>query len=75
MRSIVLESKECAKALNELARHQAIVRLEQEILFDMHVCEVEGWDKMEFIEMLRDLINGLGEQGMKEQETYREALE
>ena len=52
--------RQTARALNDLARHQAIARLEAEILFDMRVCEIEGWDRMEFINMLRELLNNLG---------------
>ena len=37
-----------------------IVKLEADILADMMVCEIEGWDKMEYINMLRDLVNGFG---------------
>lgn len=59
MQSIVLDDNpDTPRKLNDLARYQAIVRLEQEILFDMRVCEVEGWDKMEFIKMIQELING-----------------
>lgn len=42
----------------ELARHQMIVKLEADILFDMQVCEIEGWDKTEYLKMLEDLIEG-----------------
>lgn len=58
--SLIIETKEEAKALNDLARHQRIVQLEQDILMDMHICEIEGWDKMEYINMIRELINGFG---------------
>lgn len=57
MSGIVLETKECAKALNDLARHQAILRLEADILMDMHICEIEGWDRTEYIRMIQKLIN------------------
>ena len=48
---------ETARAFQELARHQLIEKIYQEILFDMKVCEIEGWDKFEFIEQLQDVIN------------------
>lgn len=57
MSGIVLETKECAKALNDLARHQAILRLEADILMDMRICEIEGWDRTEYIRMIQKLIN------------------
>lgn len=55
---IIQEKNETAKALNELCRHQMIVKLENDILQDLMVCEIEGFDKMEYLKMLRNLING-----------------
>ena len=61
MSAIVLdENPDTPRKLQELARHQMIVKLEQDILTDMMICEIEGWDKMEYITMLRELINGFG---------------
>ena len=48
------------KALNDLARHQTILKLLEDIRADMVVCEIEGWDKMEYINMIRDAVNSLG---------------
>lgn len=59
------ERQEVAKALNDLARHQQITRLEADILSDMQVCDIEGWDKMEYIRMLQDLLNSFGGQDEK----------
>lgn len=53
------EDKATSKALNDLARHQMIMKLYADILFDMQVCEVEGWDKLEYIRMLQDLLNDI----------------
>ena len=50
-------SVETARALNDLARHTAIVRLYQDILMDMQVCEIEGWDKTEFPKMIKEAVN------------------
>ena len=44
------------KALQDLARHKMIVSLYANILIDMRVCEIEGWDKMEFIRQIQDAI-------------------
>lgn len=60
MGAVIEGGKETARVLNDLARHQQIVRLEQDILMDMQICEVEGWDKMEYIIMLKDLISSFG---------------
>lgn len=49
-----------SKALNRLARQQMIERLYRDILIDMAVCEIEGWDKMEYIKDLQEVINRFG---------------
>ena len=48
---------EIGRALNEYARHQMIVRLEQDILVDLTVCEITGADKTEYIMMLYKLLD------------------
>ena len=50
------------KALNNLARHQMIVRILNDIQMDMIVCEICGWDKMEYIRMLQEEIGNIGRQ-------------
>ncbi len=57
---VIIPDKETAKKLNELARHKQIVRLLADITADMTICELEGWDRMEYINMLKGLINSLG---------------
>lgn len=46
-----------SKPLNDLARHQTIVRLLADIAVDLQVCELEGWDKGEYIAMLHQEID------------------
>lgn len=46
-----------ARALNDLARHKMICRLYADILFDMQVCEIEGWDKTEFLKMIKEAVD------------------
>lgn len=41
----------------ELARNQFIHKIYLDILYDMKVCENEGWDKSEYIEQLQDVLN------------------
>lgn len=60
MSGIKLIGDEAPRKLQELARHQIITRLYADILVDMQVCEIEGWDKMEFIRQLQTAINSLG---------------
>ena len=31
----------------------------KEIIFDLMVCEIEGWDKKEYIKEIRNLINSI----------------
>lgn len=46
-----------AKALNELARQGMILRLLNDIRIDLAICEIEGWDKTEYIRTLQDELN------------------
>lgn len=46
-----------AKALNQLARHRMILKLLNDIRIDLAVCEIEGWDKTEYIRILQDELN------------------
>jgi hypothetical protein len=48
------------KALNDLARHRMIHRVLADIRIDMEVCEIEGWDKLEYLRTLQKEIGGLG---------------
>lgn len=54
-----------SKALNRLARQQMIERLYRDILIDIAVCEIEGWDKMEYIKELQEVINHFGNEYRK----------
>ena len=55
-----MEEADINKALNRLARQQMIERLYRDILIDIAVCEIEGWDKMEYIKDLQEVINHFG---------------
>lgn len=64
--SVILdEHPDTPKKMQELARHQMILRLYADILMDMQICEVEGWNKMEYIRMLQELINSFTDCGAK----------
>ena len=54
----IIDENYC-KTVNELARKKFAMRLLADIRVDLMVCEIEGWDKMEYIEELKALINGL----------------
>lgn len=53
------DTPETRKRYNDLARLQTITRLEADILVDMQICEIEGWDKTEYIRLLQDKLNSL----------------
>lgn len=50
-------NKETAQALQRLCREQLKHRLMADILQDITVCRIEGWDYKEYLLELRDLIN------------------
>lgn len=54
--SCVVPDKETARAMNDLARHKAILRLLSDIRIDMEICEIEGWDKTEYIRLIQDAV-------------------
>lgn len=57
---LIPATPETRKALNRLAREQIKLRLLADIRFDLAVCEIEGWDKAEYLNELKDMINELG---------------
>ena len=44
---------------NMLVRHQTIERLQKDIIFDIRVCQIEGWNPREYIRMIRDALEQL----------------
>jgi thiamine kinase-like enzyme len=50
------------RTVNELARQEFKHRLLNDILVDLTICEIEGWCKLEYINEMRKLINGIGQQ-------------
>ena len=56
----VIDATYC-RTVNELAREKFKHRLLADILIDLQVCEIEGWSKLEYINQLRDLINGIAD--------------
>ena len=58
--SAVITDTNCAPSLNRLAREQMKLKLLADIRMDLIVCEIEGWDKMEYINELNELVNSFG---------------
>ena len=48
-----------AKTVNNLARKVFQHQILKEIMVDLIVCEIEGWDKLEYITELKTLINSI----------------
>ena len=48
-----------AKTVNMLARKKFQELLLKEIMVDLMVCEIEGWDKKEYIKELKSLMNSI----------------
>jgi hypothetical protein len=45
--------------LNRLAREEMKTKLLADILFDMKVCELEGWDVMDYLKEIKALVDGI----------------
>ena len=63
MTGIIFTDKQGPRAFNRLSREQMKHRLLAEILADMQVCELEGWDKLEYLNELREMLDSLGKRG------------
>ena len=50
-----------------LARNKFQQHILKEILFDLMVCEIEGWDKKEYIKELKTLLNSIDLSSSKKQ--------
>ena len=57
---LIPDTPEARKALNNLAREKMKYRLLADISLDLVICELEGWDKTEYLNELKDMINALG---------------
>lgn len=62
------DTPETRKRFNDLARHAFVVKVYNEILADMQVCDIEGWNKLEFVDMLFDCLNHFRRAYRKERE-------
>ena len=63
---VIIPNEDTARALNDLARHEAIVRILNDIRMDMEICEIEGWDKTEYIKQLKKLLDSIGQEEQSE---------
>ena len=51
--------RETRRAMQRVAREEMKHRIYADILADMMVCEIEGWDRLEYIKELQDMFNNL----------------
>lgn len=56
------------RAFNRLAREKMKLRLLADIRMDLMVCELEGWDKLEYLDELLALVQELRKKGGGEDE-------
>jgi hypothetical protein len=54
-----------SKKVNDLARLKFKEQILKEIMFDLMVCEVEGWDKKEYMNEIKKLLNGINTKSKK----------
>lgn len=50
---------ETRRAMQLVAREEMKHRIYADILADMMVCEIEGWDRLEYIKDLQNMFNSL----------------
>lgn len=55
-------NQETRQALNNLAREKQKLKLLQDVMFDIQVCKLEGWNYTEYIDDLICLLQGLKEE-------------
>ena len=72
---VTIPDKDTAKALNDLARHKAIVHILNDIRMDMEICEIEGWDKNEYLNLIRQLLNSIGGKTMNDSISRQAAID
>lgn len=53
------------RKFNKLCREEMKKKLLADILVDLTICELEGWDKLEYLDDIKDLINGFYERNKK----------
>ena len=58
MKNLELD-KETRLALNRKAREELKLKILADISFDIEVCKIEGWDYLEYLHELKELIESL----------------
>lgn len=63
-----------AKTVNQLARLKFKEQILKDILFDLTVCELEGWDKKEYINEIKKLLSSIETTPKKSSNTSQQKL-
>lgn len=53
------------RKFNQLGREEMKRKILADILVDLTICELEGWDKLEYLDEIKQLINGFYERNKK----------
>jgi hypothetical protein len=48
------------KTVNDMARERFKLNLLKDIMCDLTICEIEGWDKADYIKQIKKMINHIG---------------
>lgn len=54
---LIGDQKTCSKALNDLCREQMKFKIMADLRMDLLVCELEDYDKLEYLYELKELID------------------
>ena len=57
--AVIIQDQKTARTLQLLAREQFKLKLLNDVLTDMTICKLEGWDVMEYANELRDLLKSV----------------
>lgn len=59
MSNILDNHPDSPRRLNQLAREQLKLKLLNDVLMDMEICKLEGWDIIEYVKDLIDSLSSL----------------
>lgn len=59
---------DCSERLNVLAREQMKHKLLADIMVDLTVCQIEGWDYRAYLFELRDLVQSIIDENISAEE-------
>ena len=51
------DNEETRKVLNQKSREEMKLKLLKDIKMDLQICELEGWNKKEYLTELKELID------------------